>query len=130
MLPLRGLHHVAVTTRDPDASIAFYRDVLGFDVLERPNFNFRGAWLFKDGLQIHVIENTTPDTGEKIDPRADHWAFATDDLDEVERSLKEKGIAFHKQVNAGGIPQIFFHDPDGHHIEVGIYPPTPRRLEG
>lgn len=124
-LPLRGLHHVAVTTRDPDASLAFYRDVLGFAPLERPNFNFRGAWLFRDGLQIHVIENRTPEADERIDPRADHLAFAVDDFDAVERALREHGIDYHKQVNAGGIPQIFFHDPDGHHIEIGIYPPTP-----
>ncbi len=128
-LPLRGLHHVAVTTGDPDASIAFYRDVLGFAPLQRPNFDFRGAWLFKDGLQIHIIEHQPADGGGEIDPRADHLAFAVDDLDVVEGCLAEHGIAFHKQVNAGGIPQIFFHDPDGHHIEIGIYPPTPPLLE-
>jgi catechol 2,3-dioxygenase-like lactoylglutathione lyase family enzyme len=124
-LPLKNLHHVAVATRDPDASLAFYRDVLGFAPLERPDFNFRGAWLFKDGLQIHIIENQPHDGDGKIDPRADHLAFAVDDLDVVERSLGEHGIQYHKQINAGGIPQIFFHDPDGHHIEIGIYPPTP-----
>ncbi|MEX2185294.1 MAG: VOC family protein [Pirellulales bacterium] len=124
-LPLHALHHVAVASRDCDASLAFYRDVLGFRPLERPNFNFAGAWLFKDGLQIHIIENRPQTDGEKIDPRAEHVAFAVDDFDEVERCLKAHGVTYHKQVNAGGIPQIFFHDPDGHHIEIGIYPPTP-----
>jgi glyoxylase I family protein len=109
-LPLKNLHHVAVATRDPEASIAFYRDVLGFAPLERPNFNFRGAWLFRNGLQVHIIENRSTESGEAIDPRADHLAFAVDDLAPVESCLNEHGIKFHKQVNAGGIPQIFFHD--------------------
>ena len=63
-----------------------------------------------------------------IDTRAEHLAFAVDDLTKSNAASKEHGIEYHKQVNAGGIPQIFFHDPDGHHIEIGIYPPTPEYL--
>jgi catechol 2,3-dioxygenase-like lactoylglutathione lyase family enzyme len=125
-LPIKALHHIARTTRDAERSRAFYRDVLGFREIIRPNFNFRGAWLFNHGFQIHIIEHDTAGgPGGAIDTRADHLAFAVDDFGEVERRLKEHNIEYHKQVNAGGIPQIFFHDPDGHHIEIGIYPPTP-----
>jgi len=126
-LPIKALHHVARTTKNAQRSRAFYCDVLGFREIKRPNFNFRGAWLFNYGFQIHIIEHDGADrTGAgPIDTRADHLAFAVDDFADVERRLKEHGIEFHKQVNAGGIPQIFFRDPDGHHIEIGIYPPTP-----
>ena len=65
---------------------------------------------------------------QEIDTRANHMALAVDDFAEVEQKLATLGIRYHKQVNAGGIPQIFFHDPDGHHIELGIYPPTPREV--
>jgi catechol 2,3-dioxygenase-like lactoylglutathione lyase family enzyme len=128
-LPIKGLHHIARTTRDPERSRAFYRDVLGFREIQRPGFNFRGAWLFNYGVQIHIIEHTASDVSGEIDTRANHLAFAVDDFDQVERRLGELGIPYHKQVNAGGIPQIFFHDPDGHHIEIGIYPPTPDYVE-
>ena len=125
-LPIRHLHHIARTTRDPERSKAFYRDILGFRELVRPNFNFRGAWLFAYGVQIHIIEHPADlPAVETIDPRAGHLAFAVDDLAPVEDRRQPVKIPYHKQVNAGGIPQIFFHDPDGHHIEVGIYPPTP-----
>jgi catechol 2,3-dioxygenase-like lactoylglutathione lyase family enzyme len=120
-LPLLGLNHIAVTTSDPERSAAFYRDVLGFEPMERPPFSFRGAWLRRHGLQIHVIEHGEHATEEAIDTRADHFAFAVSDFDEVERILAAHGIRYHKQVNAGGIPQIFFRDPDGHTIEIGIY---------
>jgi glyoxylase I family protein len=128
-LSIRSLHHVAVATRDVPASIAFYCDILGFVPIVRPPFDFPGAWLFNYGLQIHIIQHTAGAPGGAIDPRADHLAFAVDDLNEVERALAGRGIAYHKQVNAGGIPQIFFHDPDGRHIEIGIYPPTPPPID-
>lgn len=124
---IRRLHHIAVAVRDCDASTAFYRDVLGFVEVERPPFSFRGAWLVGHGLQMHVIEHESPRVaaGRPIDTRADHFALAVDDLDAAEAFLRDRGVAYHRQINAGGIPQIFFHDPDGHEIEFGIYPPDP-----
>jgi catechol 2,3-dioxygenase-like lactoylglutathione lyase family enzyme len=132
-LPIAGLHHVALVTRDPAASVAFYRDVLGFRPIRRPDFDFRGGWLFNYGLQIHVIERSTAgQAAGEIDPRASHLAFSVPDLaamDDVERNLRGRGIACRRQINAGGIPQLFFRDPDGHHIEIGVYPPAPEFLE-
>lgn len=122
-LPIRGLHHLARVTASAEASIAFYRDVLGFRELDRPPFSFRGAWLFNYGLQIHIIENAelagTPQ--QEIDTRANHVAFRVDEIESVKDSLNEHGIAFREQVNAGGIHQVFFHDPDGHHIEIAVH---------
>lgn len=44
-LPLRGLQHVSLCVRDADASIAFWRDVLGFQEVRRPKaFTFEGSW--------------------------------------------------------------------------------------
>jgi catechol 2,3-dioxygenase-like lactoylglutathione lyase family enzyme len=116
-----------LVTRDTDASRAFYCDLLGFRELERPNFNFRGAWLFAYGLQIHLIENAlvAGRRTEQIDSRADHLAFAVEDDRAIVAILEQHGIAYRQQVNAGGIHQTFFQDPDGHHIEVAVYPPNP-----
>ena len=46
-LPLSGLQHVSLCVRDPDASCAFYRDVLGFAEVKRPSCleeSFDGSW--------------------------------------------------------------------------------------
>ena len=128
---IQGLHHIAVTTAEPQKSERFYIDVLGFRPIRRPNFNFRGAWLLGYGVQIHIIENGSPtsEQRERIDTRADHLAFAVEDHGPVRQRLDSLGIEYHEQVNAGGIPQIFFQDPDGHHIEIGIYPPHPPYLD-
>ena len=131
-LPIQHLHHIAVVTDDPEKSERFYVDVLGFRPIKRPNFNFRGAWLLGYGVQIHIIENSaTPrERSEQIDTRANHLAFAVEDHEPVRERLNELGVTYHEQVNAGGIPQIFFQDPDGHHIEIGIYPPHPPFVDG
>src|SRR5207244_9668875 len=93
----------------------------------RAPFNFRGAWLYdpQSRLQIHVIEHPKPmRLSGPIDTITGHFALAVADLDEAERRLNEHGIEYLRQINAGGYHQIFFRDPDGNHLEVGIYPPT------
>ena len=130
-LPIQGLHHVARTSRRPEESATFYREILGFRDLERPGFNFRGAWLVGYGIQIHIIENSelAPESVKDIRSRADHLAFAVDDYVPVRETLKARDIPYTEQVNAGGIRQIFFHDPDGHHIEIAVYLPQPPFLD-
>lgn len=130
-LPITGLHHVARTTRRPAESISFYRDLLGFQEIQRPPFNFRGAWLYNYGIQIHVIENVevAPDPLRKIDSRGEHLAFHVTDVELAKERLLAAGIEFQEQVNAGGIHQVFFRDPDGHFIELATYGPTPPAIE-
>jgi glyoxylase I family protein len=60
-LPILHLHHIAISVRDTDASVNFYRDVLGFRPIERPNFDFRGAWLLGYGIQIHIMKAQSPE---------------------------------------------------------------------
>ena len=121
-LPIIGLHHIARVTSQPEQSIAFYRDVLGFRELPRPPFNFRGAWLYNYGVQIHIIENQTlaGARSDNIDSRANHLAFRVEDMDRVKQVLSEHDLPFKEQVNAGGLQQVFFQDPDGHHIEISV----------
>jgi catechol 2,3-dioxygenase-like lactoylglutathione lyase family enzyme len=130
MLPITSIHHIARVTRRPDENIAFYRDVLGFKEIQRPGFNFRGAWLFNYGIQIHIIENVdaAPDPQRKIDSRGDHLAFHVSDIELSKQQLQSAQIEFHEQVNAGGIHQVFFRDPDGHFIELATYGPTPAEV--
>jgi catechol 2,3-dioxygenase-like lactoylglutathione lyase family enzyme len=126
-LPIRSLNHIAVVTRRVEDSVKFYRDVLGFREVERPNFKFAGAWLFNYGLMIHVIASDAEErpAGEIL-TRAAHLALHADDLDAVERLLNEHGIQYRKsEVPGRNVKQLFFQDPDGFHIEIGKYPPLP-----
>ncbi len=125
-LPIRSVNHISHVTTRLDEAIAFYRDVLGFRPIRRPPFSFAGAWLYNYGVQIHLIaaENAAASARE-IQTRAEHVAFHVDDLDAAERMLQERSIAYVENVVPGvNVRQLFFHDPDGHHIELGTYPGT------
>jgi catechol 2,3-dioxygenase-like lactoylglutathione lyase family enzyme len=130
-LPIDSLNHVALMTRRLDDTRAFYKNVLGFREVERPNFSFRGAWLFNYGLMIHLIENAKAgEPSDEIQTRDNHLALHTRDLAAAEQLLKEHGVRYRTNTIADrGISQIFFQDPDGNHIEIGTYPATPRFVD-
>lgn len=123
-LPIRSVNHLARTTRHLEESRAFYKNVLGFREVSRPNFNFPGAWLYNYGLQIHlIVDDSAPTEKGEISTRADHLALHVDDVEAVEGMLKQHGIPYRRNyVAERDITQFFFHDPDGHHIEIGRYP--------
>jgi len=130
-LPVRSLNHVGRLTKHLEESRAFYREVLGFREIQRPPFNFGGAWLFNYGLQIHlIVDESIPDPTGPIQTRESHLAFEVEDLAIVEERLEKLGVPFRKNfVPERKTQQIFFRDPDGYHIEVGIYPPTVEKQE-
>jgi glyoxylase I family protein len=124
-LPITALNHIALVTRRLEASRKFYREVLGFREVPRPNFNFPGAWLYNHGVLIHLLgrSDEAVQPAGSIQTRDYHIAFHTDDLATTERLLAEHGIAFRRTTQADtGVEQLFFQDPDGFHIEVATYP--------
>lgn len=125
-LPIRSLHHVARLTKHLAESRAFYRDVLGFREIRRPDLSFPGAWLCNYGLQIHlIVDDSIGSPAGPIDTRAHHLAFYVDDSEPIARMLEEHGVPYRVNIQTGtGLKQIFFRDPDGHHIEIGTYPPA------
>ena len=129
-LPIQSVNHLGVITRRVEESKRFYRDVLGFREVARPNFDFAGAWLYNHGLMIHLIYNDAAgDPAGEIQTRYNHLALQVADLGAAERLLEQHRIAYRKnEIVDRGVKQIFFRDPDGHHIEVGQYPPTPAFL--
>jgi glyoxylase I family protein len=121
-LDIASLNHVALQTRRLEESLRFYVDVLGAKQITRPNFSFSGAWLYLAGIQIHLIEQGSPNGRAEIDTRGNHFSFAVPDVDAAEERLKQLGVKYkRKLIEDRGIHQIFFQDPDGHTIEVGKY---------
>ena len=94
--------------------------------MERPRFDFDGAWLHKYGLMIHIIYN--PAAGERSDdvkpaPQPPGLAHQRPGRGRAAAG-GEAAVAFGRNVADGGVG-VFFQDPDGNHIEIGTYPPTP-----
>jgi len=131
-LPVRAVNHIARITKRLEESRRFYRDVLGFREIARPDFGFPGAWLFNYGVQIHLIVNDeqASDPSGEIQTRGAHVALDVEDVDATRRLLDEHGIEYRENyVPKTDVTQLFFRDPDGYHIEVATYPPPPPFLE-
>ncbi|CAI9294234.1 unnamed protein product [Lactuca saligna] len=122
-MPLLSLNHVSFVCKSVRRSVKFYSDVLGFVLIRRPSsFDFEGAWLFNDGIGIHLLEvETTPTKTRAINPKDNHISFQCTDMDIIIKKLEGLGIKYvTAMVKEGGVEvnQLFFHDPDGYMIEI------------
>lgn len=109
---------MAVHVADVEASIAFYRDVLGLAQLPRPAFDFPGAWFGVGQTQeIHLIGNRTLPVHSHS--RGTHFALQTADIKAVVAELAAKNVIFTgPKQRPDGVWQVFVQDPDGHYIEL------------
>jgi len=142
-----GIDHTAIVISDTDASLAFYRDVLGLEVAgESENYgpeqerlnNVFGARLritalrASSGPGIEFLEYLAPRDGRPYPPDARsndliHWQtrFAGMSVDEATRSLRKSRSAF---LSAGGVElpdtkagfrkSVIVRDPDGHAVQI------------
>ncbi|OWM79337.1 hypothetical protein CDL15_Pgr003510 [Punica granatum] len=122
-LPLLSLNHVSYSCRSVKESMRFYQDVLGFVLIKRPSsFSFEGAWLFNHGIGIHLIESDNlPPKKDAINPKDCHISFQCSNMDVLMQRLGEMNIEYVTAVVKDGgitVDQVFFHDPDGHMIEI------------
>lgn len=120
MNDLTGFHHVALTVSDRDASVAWYRDVLGFVELFREEGEDRRACVmrFAHGpIGIGVVEFTGPhDTFDERRTGLDHLALSVatrDDLDEWAAKLTASGIEHSGAIDVPPGAILNFRDPDG-----------------
>ena len=112
-MKLDGIHHVSINVSDVQAAQDFYVDVLGLEVLERPDFEFPGAWLRSGGQEVHLIGI---ESGPPL--KEQHFAFRVDDLDAVRATLEAAGHKCSKSREIEGIcRQAFTRDPSGNMIE-------------
>ncbi|KAK1277811.1 hypothetical protein QJS04_geneDACA016555 [Acorus gramineus] len=124
---MMALNPVSRLCRSVEASTDFYVNVLGFVLIERPpSFDFEGVWLFNYGGGIHLVHREDikppPDVSEQLDPRNNHISFQCEDMNAMEKLLKEKNIKYMKRTVDGqegsAIDQLFFNDPDGFMIKI------------
>jgi catechol 2,3-dioxygenase-like lactoylglutathione lyase family enzyme len=125
-MPIERMDHFTILTRDTQATIAFYSDMLGFEPGPRPNFAFPGAWLYSRGKPIlHVVERPDIPTASGV---LDHMAFWGTGLADMIAKLKARGTTYDlrrlPENGAGaGTWQLFFLDPSNARVEID-YAPT------
>lgn len=112
-MKLDGIHHVSINVSDVPAAQDFYVNVLGLELLDRPDFGFPGAWLRSGEQEVHLIG---VDSGPPL--KEQHFAFRVDSLDAVRSTLESAGYKCSKDNEIAGIcRQAFTRDPSGNLLE-------------
>ena len=103
----------AVTTllvHDLDASIRFYRDVIGFTLVHRIDREI--VYLSTAGMIVGLRQRDL-DLPVAESPHV-HLGLTVTDLEEVRAVLEARGVEFlGEPVDAGPATLAFFNDPDG-----------------
>jgi catechol 2,3-dioxygenase-like lactoylglutathione lyase family enzyme len=127
-----ALHHVSLPVTDIERSRRFYREIVGLHEIERPPFDFPGAWFAVGaGQQLHLIvgEESTFRAGKSIDSRDIHFAVRVGSYAEAKAFLESNGYSTDAADDdamklraspkpTAGFPQLYILDPDRNVIEI------------
>ena len=126
-MPVEQLEHFTVRCADIDATRDFYADMLGLTVGPRPDFPFKGYWLYCGGLPVvHLVDKAELEVRDGVRTGADtgaldHVAFRGIDIEATRATLKAAGLNFWEVgVPGGRLQQIFVPDPDGVLVELNF----------
>ncbi|WP_209124557.1 VOC family protein [Alkalihalobacillus sp. BA299] len=124
MITYKELHHVSLPVTNLEKSKKFYSEVLGLEEIDRPNFDFSGAWYRVGNQQIHLIDFPATQVlrkDQEINTREAHFALRVIDYFSTLEWLKSQNVLFKEnRYSKSGFAQIFCCDPDGHIIELNV----------
>ena len=136
-MPLTKIDHYAIRTSKLEETKTFY-EALGLVDGKRPNFPFKGHWLYLDGeALVHLIfADPKKPAGLEEYPgetqgmaknlfgsgSVDHLAFRATDASKLKKELEDRKIAFtEREVPDMKLFQIFAKDPNNIEIEINYY---------
>lgn len=138
---IKGIHHAAVSTIDLERALKFYRDLLGFEIVQEFSWP-KGSKYFdrvsglKDTsgkaamltagnamIELFQFESPSPKSSDPNRPVCDHGithiCLYVEDIDAEYSRLKAGGMSFHcPPQKKGAMNVIYGRDPDGNVIEL------------
>ena len=127
--PRVDIGHVHLKVSDLERAVAFYRDVLGFEVQHR--YGDQAAFLSAGGYHHHIGLNTWESQGGPPPPRGTtglfHVAIRYPDrktLAQAVQAVIDAGVPLSGASDHGVSEAIYLHDPDQNGIE--LYRDRPR----
>jgi catechol 2,3-dioxygenase-like lactoylglutathione lyase family enzyme len=125
MFAVKRIDHVALTVRDVQKSIAWYRDVFGLERRHEAAWGDYPVMMFAGDTALALFEakgavSDAPDSRSAAIMR--HLAFHVDRVNFVnaQEALRARGIEFVFQDHS--ISQsIYLRDPDGYELELTTY---------
>lgn len=125
---LTGLDHVVIAVTEWDRSNAFYRGVLGVEVVEVPYGRY--AYVLPDGrrLNVHGPGSTpSPRAVDPVRPGNSDLCFEWDgDVASAVAHLGQHGVEIEvgpveRSGARGDGTSVYFRDPDGSLLELIVY---------
>ena len=129
-MDVEAIHHVTLPVSDIDSSRRFYAEILGLREIDRPPFDFPGAWCQVGPNHIHLVVGDDPTFRESkhLDSRDIHFAVRVTSFRATLELLEAKGYGedandelMKMKVSlraTAGFPQIYILDPDRNVIEI------------
>jgi len=121
--PRTRIGHVHLTVSNLDRSLAFYRDILGFEVTA--HYGSEAVFLSAGGYHHHIGLNTWPGHGAPRPPQGTtglyHFAILLPDraaLAATVRRVLEHGVELEGASDHGVSEAIYLRDPDGNGVEL------------
>ena len=138
---IHGIHHTAISTPDLERSVAFYRDLIGAEIVSEFEWP-KGAEIadrivgLKDSsaravmmrlgnamIEIFQYQTPTPGPGDANRPVCDHGithlCLDVTDIDSEFERLVAAGMRFHSPPqDLGAIRATYGRDPDGNVVEL------------
>jgi catechol-2,3-dioxygenase len=121
---IKRLNHLVLWVRDAQRSLAFYRDVLGFSIVEMPSP--QAVFLRANGSDNHHdlglfgigSDAPAPSHGQQVGMYHAAWEVATiQDLARARDALLQAG-ALAGESDHGNSLSLYIKDPDGNEMEV------------
>jgi catechol 2,3-dioxygenase-like lactoylglutathione lyase family enzyme len=121
---LERVDHVALSVSDVERSAQWYIDVLGFERQHDDVWGGYPIFVGKNDAAVALFPIRKKEASPSTPPAARvlHFAFLADRKNFVsaQHELKSRGIEFEFQDHEIS-HSIYFHDPDGHEIEITTY---------
>lgn len=123
------LRHLGIFTDQPEAMVAFYKEVLGLVVSDSGvgrSFKRRIIFMTGDSAAHHQFVLVVREEGDPAPGALFQVSFQLpeiDDLRVVAARAKNIGAAEFKALNHGNSWSLYFRDPDGNYVEVYVDTP-------
>lgn len=131
ILPICGIDHINMCVTDLERSIAFYRDVFGFEIREDQRELHEYPWVTLGiAHTAYLVLYQTDKAAQARDMRIVHFGFALQPgqlFDDVLARVQAAGIK--TRMNRNGSPYIvhyekssslYLSDPDGYELDISI----------